>query len=227
MPLRPQEALTEIHDVLLETFAVNNVMNQLLLYPLDPRVWCAQLPGGKGRTIAAIFAYLHNIRCKWLRLSTPHLQPPPRWTARAARRSRPRKPWRRAAHSARSSRWPRQEVSSRRLGPAVASGRVHVRLHVFARGSSPRANSNAGHTNSAIACRAQPALASGNGKNCGSKPASRLARANNSQNRKQSVTYRGPGAPRALPSLFSPGRFSSIPPSSRNGAFRPCTRTRS
>ncbi|MGA8269992.1 MAG: DinB family protein [Candidatus Sulfotelmatobacter sp.] len=66
-----------------ETHAVNDRINQLLLEHLDPRAWRAQLPGSngrgsKGRTIAAIFTHIHNIRLKWLRLSAPHLKPPPR-----------------------------------------------------------------------------------------------------------------------------------------------------
>jgi uncharacterized damage-inducible protein DinB len=77
MPVPPNEALTEIRDVLLETYAINDVMNQLLLENLDHRAWRAQLPGSKGRTIAALFAHIHNVRCKWLRLSAPHLKPPP------------------------------------------------------------------------------------------------------------------------------------------------------
>ena len=63
---------------MLETYAVNDRMNQFLLEQLDPRAWRAKLPGSKARTIAAIFAHVHNIRCKWLRLSAPHLKPPPR-----------------------------------------------------------------------------------------------------------------------------------------------------
>ncbi len=35
-----------------------------------------QTTRGKGRTIAAIFAHVHNIRRKWLRLSAPHLKLP-------------------------------------------------------------------------------------------------------------------------------------------------------
>jgi uncharacterized damage-inducible protein DinB len=61
-----------------KTYAVNDRMNQLLLEHLDPRVWRARLLESKGRTIAAIFAHVHNIRCKWLRLSAPHLKPPPK-----------------------------------------------------------------------------------------------------------------------------------------------------
>lgn len=73
------EALVPIRDVLLETYAVNDAMNQLLLAHLDPRAWRAQPPGTKGRggrTIAAIFAHLHNIRVSWLRNSAPHLKRP-------------------------------------------------------------------------------------------------------------------------------------------------------
>jgi len=63
-------------QVLLETYAVNDRMNQLILEHLDPRAWRAKPPGRGARTIAAIFAHMHNIRRKWLRLSAPHLKLP-------------------------------------------------------------------------------------------------------------------------------------------------------
>jgi uncharacterized damage-inducible protein DinB len=61
-----------------EAYAVNDRMNQLVIEHLDPRAWRAKPPGSenKGRTIAAIFAHVHNIRRKWLRLSAPHLKLP-------------------------------------------------------------------------------------------------------------------------------------------------------
>jgi uncharacterized damage-inducible protein DinB len=62
----------------LQAYALNDRMNQLLLEHLDSRAWRANIPGHKGRTIAAIFAHVHNIRCKWLRLSAPHLKLPAR-----------------------------------------------------------------------------------------------------------------------------------------------------
>ncbi len=68
----------DFRQALLETYAVNDRMNQVLLEHLDPRAWRAKPPGGKGRTIAAIFAHVHNVRCKWLRLSAPHLKLPAR-----------------------------------------------------------------------------------------------------------------------------------------------------
>jgi uncharacterized damage-inducible protein DinB len=74
-----QDPLAEIRDSLLETYAANDAMNQLLLEHLDPRAWRAKPQGDSsrdGRTIAAIFAHLHNVRLKWLRRSAPHLKRP-------------------------------------------------------------------------------------------------------------------------------------------------------
>ncbi len=69
-------ASPELLQGMQEAFAVNERMNQLVLEHLDPKAWRAQLPGSKLRTIAAIFAHVHNVRCKWLRLSAPHLKRP-------------------------------------------------------------------------------------------------------------------------------------------------------
>jgi uncharacterized damage-inducible protein DinB len=67
----------DLRQGMQEAYAVNERMNQLVLQYLDPRAWRAQIPGGKTRTVAAIFAHVHNVRCKWIRLSAPHLKPPP------------------------------------------------------------------------------------------------------------------------------------------------------
>jgi uncharacterized damage-inducible protein DinB len=79
MALSSNAALAEIRDSLLETYAANDAMNQLILAHLDPRAWRAQPPGekGGGRTIASIFAHLHNVRLKWLKRTAPHLKCPP------------------------------------------------------------------------------------------------------------------------------------------------------
>jgi uncharacterized damage-inducible protein DinB len=79
MPHRTSISSNDIRAVLLETYAVNDRMNQLLLEHLDPRAWRAKLPGASsrgGRTIAAIFAHLHNSRLVWLKHSAPHLKAP-------------------------------------------------------------------------------------------------------------------------------------------------------
>jgi uncharacterized damage-inducible protein DinB len=54
-------------------------MNQVLIEHLDPAAWRAKPPGknkNKVRTIAAIFTHMHNVRCKWVRLTAPHLKVP-------------------------------------------------------------------------------------------------------------------------------------------------------
>src|SRR5579863_8231698 len=78
MPTRSDAVLGELRDVLLETYAVNDAMNQILLAHIDRRAWRAEPPGkkGSGRTIAAIFAHLHNCRLVWLKNSAPHLKCP-------------------------------------------------------------------------------------------------------------------------------------------------------
>lgn len=55
----------ETSTVLLEILAANGRMNQLLLEHLDRRAWGARPLGmetREGRTIAAIFAHMHNCR---------------------------------------------------------------------------------------------------------------------------------------------------------------------
>jgi uncharacterized damage-inducible protein DinB len=66
------------NSALLRTYAINDAMNQLLLSRLDPRAWRAKLAESKrgGRTIAAIFAHLHNSRLVCLKHSAPHLKCP-------------------------------------------------------------------------------------------------------------------------------------------------------
>lgn len=61
---------------MVEAFAANERMFQLILEHLDSRAWRAR-PAGRGvRTIAAILSHVHNVRCKWLRLSAPDLKRP-------------------------------------------------------------------------------------------------------------------------------------------------------
>jgi uncharacterized damage-inducible protein DinB len=68
----------ELATVLLETYSVNDAMNQHLLANLNPHAWRAEPlgPRGSGRTIAAIFAHLHNSRLVWIKNSAPHLKCP-------------------------------------------------------------------------------------------------------------------------------------------------------
>ena len=77
----PRHALAEstIREVLLETYAANDRMDQLLFEHLDARAGRAKPPGlsrQEGRTIAAILAHVHNNRLVWLKRSAPHLRCP-------------------------------------------------------------------------------------------------------------------------------------------------------
>src|SRR5436305_8482372 len=49
----------------------------MLLEHLDPAAWTTKLSANaRIRTIAAIFTHMHNVRCKWIRLTAPHLKVP-------------------------------------------------------------------------------------------------------------------------------------------------------
>lgn len=75
----PSPRGAEFRDVMIETYAANDRMNQLLLENIDPRAWHADPPQANprdGRTIAMIFAHLHNNRLSWIRNSAPHLKVP-------------------------------------------------------------------------------------------------------------------------------------------------------
>src|SRR5262252_4192970 len=76
--MHPASLVSDFGQQMVQAYAVNDRMNQLVLKHLDLRAWRAQPPGRRGRTIAAIFAHVHNVRCKWLRLSAPHLKLPVR-----------------------------------------------------------------------------------------------------------------------------------------------------
>ena len=73
----------KIHNQLgrsaVQMFAANDRMNQILIEQLDAAAWRAKPPAkppGQVRTIAAIFTHMHNVRCKWVRLTAPHLKVP-------------------------------------------------------------------------------------------------------------------------------------------------------
>jgi len=70
---------SDVRQVLLETYAASDRMNRVLLEHLEADAWRAKLPGlnrRAGRTIAAIFAHMHNSRLVWLKRSAPHLKCP-------------------------------------------------------------------------------------------------------------------------------------------------------
>jgi len=70
-----QKVHTQLGRAAVRIFAANERMNQNLIEHLDPIAWKAK-PPGKVRPIAAIFTHIHNVRCKWVRLTAPHLKVP-------------------------------------------------------------------------------------------------------------------------------------------------------
>ena len=75
MTTRQHKAHAQLGQAAVRIFAANESMNQMLIEHLDPAAWRAK-PSGKARPIAAIFTHLHNVRCKWVRLTAPHLKVP-------------------------------------------------------------------------------------------------------------------------------------------------------
>ena len=75
MTTRRPKVQTQLGRAAVQMFTANDRMNQILLEHLDPAVWRAKPPGNV-RTIAAIFTHMHNVRCKWVRLTAPHLKVP-------------------------------------------------------------------------------------------------------------------------------------------------------
>jgi uncharacterized damage-inducible protein DinB len=83
--VRQPQVHTQLGRAAIHIFAANERMNQILIEHLDPIAWRAKTtakPPGKNpgkkrvRTIAAIFTHMHNVRCKWVRLTAPHLKVP-------------------------------------------------------------------------------------------------------------------------------------------------------
>ena len=82
---RPPNVQTQLGRAAVQIFAANERINQMLIEHLDPAAWTAKPtanPPGKSpgknnvRPIAAIFTHMHNVRCKWVRLTAPHLKIP-------------------------------------------------------------------------------------------------------------------------------------------------------
>lgn len=61
------EYLQQLPAALLHALATNNRINLYLLDNLPTESWTAGPPDGKGRTIAAIVAHMHNVRVMWLK----------------------------------------------------------------------------------------------------------------------------------------------------------------
>ena len=75
MTTRQPRVHIQIGRAAVQIFAANDRMNQILIAHLDPTAWTAKPPSKVG-TVAAIFTHMHNVGCKWVRLTAPHLKVP-------------------------------------------------------------------------------------------------------------------------------------------------------
>lgn len=60
---------SQLSTALIKAFDTNNRINQYLIDSVAPAAWKAKPTDGKGRTIAAIVAHMHNVRVMWLKVS--------------------------------------------------------------------------------------------------------------------------------------------------------------
>jgi uncharacterized damage-inducible protein DinB len=65
----PKAAATafSLPQALLTSFDTNDRINHFMIENLPAEAWRAEPPEGKGRTIAAIVAHMHNVRVMWLK----------------------------------------------------------------------------------------------------------------------------------------------------------------
>jgi uncharacterized damage-inducible protein DinB len=66
----------QLPSALINAFNTNNRINQYLIENLPTDAWTAKPPDGKGRTIAAIVAHMHNVRVMWLKAANAEEIPP-------------------------------------------------------------------------------------------------------------------------------------------------------
>jgi uncharacterized damage-inducible protein DinB len=69
-------AVFSLPQSLLNAFDTNDRINQYLIENLPAEAWRAEPPEGKGRTIAAIVAHIHNVRVMWLKAAAKGSQIP-------------------------------------------------------------------------------------------------------------------------------------------------------
>jgi uncharacterized damage-inducible protein DinB len=74
----PKRAATDflLPQALLTSFDTNDRINRYMIESLPSEAWRAEPPAGKGRTIAAIVAHLHNVRVMWLKAAAKESEIP-------------------------------------------------------------------------------------------------------------------------------------------------------
>lgn len=77
MPRPPVRRHPDLHGALLRAYSASARINQYLVERLDPAVWRATPPGGRGmRTVAALVAHMHNCGLRYLERTDPSASVP-------------------------------------------------------------------------------------------------------------------------------------------------------
>ncbi len=63
----------DLKAALLSALATNNRITQYLIENVPAEAWSAKTPEGKGRSIAAMAAHIHNVRLMWLKAAGAQL----------------------------------------------------------------------------------------------------------------------------------------------------------
>ena len=82
--------IEQLPQALLNAFETNDRINHYLIENLPPEAWSARPADGKGRTIAAIVAHMHNVRVMWLKAAKAN-DIPHNWTVQASLQRKPPK----------------------------------------------------------------------------------------------------------------------------------------
>ena len=75
MPAPTRTLEFDPNQAIVRAWTINDAITRYLLDYIDPDIWDAEPPQGKGRTIAAIFAHIHNVRGMWLKAAVAPVVP--------------------------------------------------------------------------------------------------------------------------------------------------------
>lgn len=67
MPAPAKAAEFDSNEAILRAWTINDEITRYLLDHIDAEVWDSEPPSGRGRSIAAIFAHMNNVRGMWLK----------------------------------------------------------------------------------------------------------------------------------------------------------------
>jgi uncharacterized damage-inducible protein DinB len=76
MPTAKKAEPFNLSEAVLGALRISDSITRYLIENISEEAWNAEPPGGKGRTIAAIAAHIHNVRLMWLKSAAKDLAIP-------------------------------------------------------------------------------------------------------------------------------------------------------